>query len=264
MEKTNKEIIKKYNGKVEITFYPNSHRYKLAGRKNYLISVTGATGMKDKSRHLMIWASRLCKSFLYDYLEKIKSDSISINELYPVIDEAVVRYDAERDEAATFGDMVHDWIESFSRAKVERKKEPEIPDDAPIEVIKGITAFLDWYNKNKVKFIKSEELIYSMEHEYVGKLDAIATVNGKHTLLDYKTGKGVYTEAYYQEAGYKNAYEEEYKEKIDQQLIIHIDKETGKFEVIERTESDYEKDLPVFLALLKVKRREKELNKWSK
>ena len=45
-----------YGGEVVINFYPDSHKYKLEGSKDWLVSSTGATGIIDKSTPLIIWA----------------------------------------------------------------------------------------------------------------------------------------------------------------------------------------------------------------
>jgi hypothetical protein len=48
-------------------------------------------------------------------------------------------------------------------------------------VPQGVNAFLDWEKENKVKWIESELLIYSKEHDYCGRADAIAKIGSKPT-----------------------------------------------------------------------------------
>jgi hypothetical protein len=59
---TNKVLKSVYNGEVSIEFFPDSHRYRKIGERSYLISVTTATGIIDKSRPLILWALGLAGS----------------------------------------------------------------------------------------------------------------------------------------------------------------------------------------------------------
>ncbi len=93
-----------------------------------------------------------------------------------------------------------------------------------------------------------------------GIFDAVAIVNGKKVIIDYKTSKRVYNDHRYQIAGYRGAYEEE-NGKIDGAIVLHFDKETGEFDMVELTDEDYAADYPVFLACYEIKKREKELTK---
>jgi len=105
-------------------------------------------------------------------------------------------------------------------------------------------------------------MVYSKKHDYVGLLDLIAIIDKKKYLVDYKTSKGIYSDAYFQVAAYRNAYEEETGEKLDGTLILHFNKENGEFAIHERPEEDYQKDLSAFLGALAVKKRKKELKEY--
>ena len=256
---TDKQEVALYQGTVKITFWPDSHRYKLAGAKDYLISATAATGVVDKSRFLIPWAVNLTANYLRKWLETNPSPYLP-GQLLPVIDEATKQHTLKKEEAASIGDLVHAYAESTAMACIHGGEIPPIPEDAEPELVAGINAFLDWYIKNDVKFIHAEKIVYSREHGYVGIVDAIAKVNGQTVLIDYKTSKAVYNEHRYQVAGYRQAYEEEYG-KLDGAFILHFDKETGECGVHALTDDDHKKDLPAFLACLTLKKREKELNK---
>ena len=249
----NKKTINLYDGNVEITFYPDSHRYLKDGKP--LISVTAATGIIDKSRVLIWWATNLMKDYLFEFVNN--NEDFSLEDLYNAIEEAAKQHQVKKEEAADIGSQVHEWCEMYIKAKINGDPEPEMPNDD--KVLNGITAFLEWLSEHKVKFHCSERLVYSKKHNYVGTLDAIATVNGKKYLIDFKTSKGVYNEFFYQVAAYRAAYEEETGEKLDGSIIIHFDKDTGEFEVIDI--DNHKKDYKVFLACLTIKKREKELSK---
>lgn len=258
-EKITKKL---YGGEVAIDFYPESHRYKLQGEKSYLISVTTCTGVIDKSRFLIPWAVGLVGTYLRQYFENSSVNQYTSEELTPVIEEALKQHQVKKEEAASVGSMVHEWAEKFAIAKQTGSPLPELSDDMDARVIAGINAFLDWYNSHDVKFEDTERMLYSRQHGYVGLTDAIAVVDGKRTLIDYKTGKGIYNEFYYQLAAYWQAYEEETNQPIEQALILHFNKETGEFEKKEISRDELNANFPVFLACLTIKQREKELSKY--
>lgn len=260
-----------YGGEVVIDFYPASHRYKLQGQKDYLISATACTGIIDKSRVLIGWATGLAGTYLRQYFEKSMVDHYTEAELLPVIEEALKQHQIKKDEAASIGSEVHAYAESFARAVLDKSELPDVPESLSVDdpayenrekVRNGIEAFLRWFNENDVKFLESERMIYSRTHGYVGLTDVIAEVNGKKYVMDYKTAKGVYNEHFYQLSGYWLAYEEETGAVLDGGAILHFDKETGGFNFVELSRDEHERNYPVFLACLTIKQREKELSKY--
>jgi hypothetical protein len=256
-EKITKKL---YGGEVEIDFYPDAHRYKLAGSKTYLISVTSATGILDKSRVLIPWAINLAGAHLRRYLENASGNQFTSEELLPVIEEALQQHKIKKEEAAGVGSQVHKFAEQFALAKLDLSDYPSVENDDE-RVVAGITAFLDWYTNNKVKFLEVERMLYSRKYGYVGLTDVIAEVNGRKLIMDYKTAKGIYSEHYYQLSGYWAAFEEETGVQLDGAAILHFDKETGLVNVKELSREDHEMNYPVFLACYEIKKREKELSK---
>lgn len=248
---------KLYNDEVELTFYPASHRYKLSGSKDFLISVTAVTDIIDKSRQLMRWAVLLTVDYLMKFIEE--TPNFTVEMLKHEIVEAGREYDKKREKAADIGTQVHAWVEKFITSAIAGETAPDMPEDE--NVLNGIAGFLTWGNKHNIQFHCTERLVYSREHNYSGLLDAIATIDGKKYVIDFKTSKGIYSSFRYQVAGYRNAYEEENPaDKIDGNMIIHFDKETGNFDKLDISNEEYELDKAVFLACLTTKRREKELS----
>jgi hypothetical protein len=256
-----KIIEKLYRGEVTIEFLPDSHRYRLQGSKEYLLSVTACTGIVDKSRALIPWAVGLAEKHLRSFLES-NTGPFSAEEIIPIIEEAVRQHQIKKDQAASIGDMVHAYAEAFALAVIAKQEVPQIPDDADERVRAGINAFLNWFVANDVQFLHAEKLVYSREFNYAGLVDAVAVVNGKRTLIDYKTSKGVYSEMHYQVAAYWFAFDEEHgDEGVDDALILHFDKETGNCTTYPIAEAEYLRNFPAFSACLTLKRREKELAK---
>jgi hypothetical protein len=257
---TEKIIKSLYNDEVSLVFYPNSHRYKIEGKRTYLPSVTSVTGVIDKSRPLILWATRLTAKYLKKYLEDSSVNKFTSEELIPIIDEAVINYKDVQDEALGVGTQAHDWAEQFALAQINGSDIPTVPDNATDELLNSINGFIDWYDKNNVKFLEVERMVYSKSLEYVGIFDAVAEVNGKKCLIDYKTSKSInYPEYVFQISAYIHAYEEETGGKIENGMLINFGKESGIFETVITEEDENSKNFEVFNCLLKVKNRLKEL-----
>lgn len=249
----NKEIVQLYGGDVQIIFYPDSHRYKNIGSNDWIASVTGICGILDKSTPFLLASHKMIKAYLMD---NWKDGVIYSPELKTgIIEEAIGQFFKKRDKAADSGTLVHEWCASYIEAKLNGLPDPVMPSDETI--LNGAMAFLEWVNAHHVVFHASERMIYSKEHNYVGLLDAIATVDGKKRMVDFKTGAGVYPDHYFQVSAYRAAYEEETGEKLENSIILHFNKETGEFTSKEATAHD--EDFQAFVACLLLRKRTKEL-----
>jgi len=203
-----------YKGKCKVCFYPNSHRYTVNGKATSG-SVTSILGMYDKSGALIPWAVELAVNFLRD--KHIKGDDFSENDFL----DAEEQHTIKKAEAANAGTEVHDWIEEYVKGE-----KPEIPNSKEAQI--GVNAFLDWVDDNKIKFISSERAVYSRKHDFIGKMDIEAKVNGKLCLIDIKTSNGIYNTYNMQTAAYVKADEEERGIKYQGRWIIRLAKETEK------------------------------------
>lgn len=231
-----------YGHEIVIQFYPTSHRYRLKGRKEYLLGVTTCTGILDKSRPLMIWASRLAKDYLMANLNSGSSEQ--------TIEDACNQYNVKRDEAATKGSLVHQWIEDFIHGK-----NPPTPTD--VNVKNGVLSFLKWKTENDVKFVESETRVYSKKYEYVGTADVIFTLGKEgHKVThmgDWKTSAAVYFEMVMQVSAYQEAYTEEHGTVFGDKYILRLDKDTGNFESHKFAKEDHAEHFKGFLACLQLK-----------
>ncbi len=69
---------------------------------------------------------------------------------------------------------------------------------------------MDWVNLTDIKWVASERFIYSNLYNYVGICDAIAEIDGKTVLIDFKTSNRIRKLEYgMQTSAYAKAYEEE-------------------------------------------------------
>lgn len=251
---TEEKIIKLYKGKVAIKFitdHADKHEY-YDPKGNRIFGTTYFTGVIDKSDALIGWAVKSMGEYLLQEAgkgnDKITGELISL---------AKVEFRRIKQEAMDIGKAIHAWIEQWIAGE-----NPEIPDKA--EIRNGVTAFMDFQNKHKVKWLESERLVYSKKYNYPGTADAIGKIGKDLVLFDFKSSKpssiskdGIYPEHSIQAAGYQLAYEEETGKEIAYRIIITLDKETGEFRF--RKFEDNEKDKKAFVNCLQLRRRINEL-----
>lgn len=207
--KTEPIELKLYKGKVAVKFFPDSHIYMVDGKRK--TGVTTYLGIIDKSRQLITWAVELYRDFLLENLV----DGITEDHIF----NGSTLHEEKKAAAASIGDEVHNWIENYVQGK-----ELEMPQTKEAQL--GVSAFLDWERDNNIKFLSSERVVYSKKHDYVGKMDIEAKVNGKLCLIDIKTSNGLYNSYALQTAAYVMADEEESGRKYEGRWLIRVAKET--------------------------------------
>lgn len=144
----------------------------------------------------------------------------------------------ELEKAGNIGTAVHKMVEWTL------KKEMGLKDLGPAPALDqdGADAFSSWLNwRTQVDFrpIKLELTCYSLRWGYAGTLDCYGVVNGKLSVIDWKTGKAVYPEHYLQNAAYRWAVEEMAFEKPEMGHIVRLPKQRGdSFEVVEIPEAE--------------------------
>ena len=201
--------------------------------------------MVDKSPGLMGWTAKMMG--LYLLAEKEKGNDKITDEL---VARAKSEYRKLKQEAADIGAEAHEWVHSWILGK-----KPTMPENE--KVVNAITAFLKFQKEHKAKWIETERVIYSKKWNFAGRLDAVAIIDGKLALPDFKSSSGIYPEMRFQVAGYAIAYEEETKKKIERPMIIRWGKEDGRFEVMEL--DNFGRDKEAFLGCVSVAKRLDEL-----
>lgn len=109
-------------------------------------------------------------------------------------------------KAGEIGSQVHAMIEWNLKKELCYKvgPSPMISDKAQW----ALMAWEDWRKKVNLKPIFIEQTVWSNEDSFAGTLDLLAEVEGKLTVLDWKTGKAIYPEAKLQNAAYRRAIRE--------------------------------------------------------
>lgn len=142
------------------------------------------------------------------------------------------------DKAADKGTAVHEGIEIWLQYGI---------DDVPDEYSGYLDAFKKWWTDSKAELIDTEVRVYHKTKKYAGTCDLLCKLDGKITLVDYKTSVkvkkksgGVQLEGYVQALASQGIV-------IEQKAILHI-KKTGDYEFIVYPLKDA-KSLRVFNAL---------------
>ena len=122
---------------ITLVFYPDSHRYKLKGEKEWLLSPSSILGVIDKPM-LIDWAVRTACEYIYQNHGKFQN-------IQDLLDMAKKEWRSVRDEAADYGSQVHEWVEKW--IKNDKQEMTGIK-----EVDNGILAFLKWQKEHKAQF----------------------------------------------------------------------------------------------------------------
>jgi len=217
------EVHKLYKGEVELKFDPVSHRYTVNGVQKY--GVTGILNIIGKP-WLMYWAVNKTLEYIEDNWDIRKSyDEIQKDEM---LANAKKNHRRFAGDAAQIGTKVHEWIEMYINGQLGKGKESPMPKNE--NILLAVNNFLKWVSENDIEWHDSERKVYSRKYDFAGTIDAIATVNGKATAIDFKTSTGIYDEMFLQSAAYAMALKEELGSKFEELWIVRVSKTGKEFE----------------------------------
>jgi len=250
---TGHETFSLYGGDIQLHYNPKSHAYTVDGR--IVPGVTSIIQIIGKPA-LMYWAVNCAVQHVASVWKA--GEGFTADEIKAHLMTAKAAHQRIAREAAGLGTKVHEWIRAYVVESIHIKGVPRLllPEDATAR--KGCEAFLRWQGEHRVEFTETERKIYSKEHHYAGTLDAVATINGKPAIIDFKTSSGIYDEMRYQLAAYQQAWNEEHEnEKATDCWLVRLDKKTGEVETARF--GKHGKDLNAFLGALAVYKRTQEL-----
>ncbi len=142
------------------------------------------------------------------------------------------------DTAKDRGTTIHSIVEAY-------KKGSTINLEGTPEALQGfVKAFYRAMQEIDITFLEQEKTIFSKTHKIAGTLDLLAKVNGSIYVLDIKTGKDIYQEAFLQTSAYKSILEET-GTKTDGVGILLL-KEDGSYKF--ETRIDIELEIKAFYA----------------
>jgi len=242
-----------YDGEIELVFNSFGHKYTLNGR--VIPSVTKVLSVISKPA-LIGWAARTAIAHVAEAIEP--GESYDELQLQAIFEGGKKAHWQKKVDAGNIGTFVHDWIEKYISGD-----NPGMPVNEDLQ--EAINNFLAWVKEHKVKFLLTEQPVYSREHEYAGILDFVCVIGKEMFIGDIKTSSGIYPEHLMQTAAYRHARQEEYpKEKYAGQLILRIGKKDGSFElVVIRDNKLYTEMFESFLAAQKLQKTLKVLGDYK-
>ena len=226
-------------------------------------SLTGCTTILNvlAKPALISWAANMTAGFLKEKLGEIKQ----LDEVgwLSMLEEARKSHAKRKTEAGDYGTKTHKSISNLIGLAMKKNKgfipEPII-DLSKLDcgIDKSLKNFIDWADKNKVKFLGSEKNIYSEELFIGGIVDMVCEIEGQIWLGDIKTsGSGIYPDHFFQCAGYHIMLESMgLYPKITGYLILNL-KESG--EMLEKRSISNEENKKIFLNCLEIYRQQEKL-----
>ena len=204
--------------------------YKTADGKR-VPGATTITGLLNKP-HLVRWANNLG-------LEGIDSSKYT-------------------DEAAAVGTLAHALIQAHLQGD---KVDTDLFSPIQVDLAENaVLSFYEWASRHKIEPIICEVPMVSEKRRYGGTVDCYCMLDGKPTLLDFKTGKAIYDEYFVQTSAYRELLLE-HGHPVEEIKILRVGRdETEGFE--ERSITDSTKYFKIFQNLLDIYYIKREL-KWS-
>lgn len=209
-------MLKIYGG--QLTFDDDAHVYQFNGTP-----IAGVTSiLKTINKPALIqWSATTAANFVKDHWH----EGMGKNDIELLCREAARAHNKVRDTAAGIGTEVHSFVE----ASLKGQPLPKITSEAAFQ---ACNAFMNWRQQHTIKSLANEQILFSKNWWYAGTADILAMVDGKLTLADIKTSSGIYPEMFMQVGAYTNALEEMRPDlKIEQWMIVRLDKKTGQLEV---------------------------------
>jgi len=153
-------------------------------------------------------------------------------------------------EAGRIGTLAHIMIEEFIKGgsvSLDGYSAEEIG-----QAKTAYYAYCEWEKKRKPTYHENEIKMVSDKYKFGGTCDAICTIGNKLTILDFKTSSGVYDEFIIQLAAYRQMYQESTGKKIQQAILLKLDKEGEGYEEHRITLKDLNWGWRVFKLILKL------------
>jgi len=132
-----------------------------------------------------------------------------------------------RDKAADIGSLAHFLIHCHLR-----DEEPDLSEFSPEHIDKAencFLAFLEWADGHKLRPLETEIQLVSERYGFGGTIDLVAEIDGRLSIIDFKSSNGIYPEMIIQVAAYCQLYKEN-KGSLPVAHLLRLGKEDGSFE----------------------------------
>ena len=162
-----------------------------------------------------------------------------------------------RDAAAEIGTLAHAMIQAHIQDMT-----LDMSTVSPMQqdlAENAVLSYLQWEKGHKIVPIICEEPMVSEKYKFGGTVDCYCMLDGRPVLIDFKTGKAIYDEYFWQTAAYAEILRE-HGHPVDEVKILRVGRDASEgFE--ERGVSDTGKYFAAFKCLLDLYYIEKELKR---
>lgn len=269
-----------YGNTIELRFNKEDHKYyKVDPELGNLIPQYGVTEtlhIIDKSYALVPWAVKKAAEKLLRTVPVVTRESgmvvpeLKLEDFTKLVMEAKDAHREILEDAGDIGHLAHKCLEDSIQHAIDHTEGivaelRNLPDDE--KALACAQAAFAWMTQHHVKWLKTEQKIYSREFEYAGTMDGKCLVSScddpsccmenftdSLSIADWKSSNALRIEYVLQVAGaYEHAEREEYGEDIQNCFILRLGKneeEAGKFEPWRIPSKDFPEAFSGFLACL--------------
>jgi hypothetical protein len=144
-----------------------------------------------------------------------------------------------KNSTADAGTLAHQMILDFLKSK--QTDTSEYAKDIIDLAENSFLSFLEWQKNRVLEPILVEASLVSEQYKYGGTLDFYGKLDGILTLIDWKTGSGIYDSYIYQLSAYRNLLLENGYENPERVMIVRINRdENERFEELVKRNTDIE------------------------
>ncbi len=187
--------------KDDFQFDEKRHAYFLNGRP--ILGCTSVLGVIAKPA-LVPWAAKMTADYASAHIESGRA--YNEDELAEIFSEAKVAHRKKKEDAAEKGTDLHAQVEEWVKFCIETNE--GVPQLGGMEP-STLRSFQEWAQKQDIRFIATEQRLYSKDLWVAGTCDLIFEKGGKRFIGDIKTYKKIWDRVpLIQCAGYSIMYEE--------------------------------------------------------
>ena len=184
---------------LDIVYKDSTHTYRRGIDQKLFAGVSSICGIMDKP-YLKQWAANMCG----DYVRTNWTPGVAYTQeqIDLIVADGKKAHARKSDKAKEAGTDGHSILEIYIGKRI--ANESFTLDASLVDKVfmAAFDDFLKWEADNHVEWIASELLVGHMVDEIAGRFDALALVNGKLTIVDFKFADSIYAEYFLQTAGY--------------------------------------------------------------
>lgn len=238
-----------YGGEIVLRFDRKSHSYTVAEKDELreVPSVTRILKVVDKSEPLVQWSANCAAELLAERLQP--GQALTQAQIARLCASIRFAHRSVSGRAKGVGSQAHAWIEQVLRRQMAGEPgEPPLPVNP--QARHACLAAREWLAAHHFEPLAAEQMIYSRAHKYAGTLDvaAVATIDGRFSIIDWKTSAAIYPEYRLQLAAYAQALREMEPRPIADRWIVRLGKDDGSFEAVHIGSEHQDRDFRVFVA----------------